>query len=301
MGLENLRQHPFNTTLLGVMRGVADFREMAISDATLFGGTGHAFLINIHEALCPSGPYVWDRSHFSRLARNLGIEMADLGFYQHSTVKSERAAVETKLRDALDARMPCSLMNMENQLITGYDDTGFETAGPWPQNDFPPRRLTFQTWEELGEEIHLSFYTFREIEPSDRKTMVRQSLEYAVELFGNPTNYTGAPYGMGPDAYDRWLAAIGDHGASHGNWWNAVVWGECRQHAGRYMSEIAEWFPASADTARQLAAVYADIGAGLNEASDKELPTEEKKSLVAELKDRELAAVKLAEQVLVEI
>ena len=48
----------------------------------------------------------------------------------------------------MDEDSPCSLLNMENQLITGYDDTGFDTAQPWcPHNkDFPPRRLSSGTW-----------------------------------------------------------------------------------------------------------------------------------------------------------
>ena len=39
-----IRQAPFHTTLLGVLRGVADHLEIGVSDAMLFGGSGHAFL-----------------------------------------------------------------------------------------------------------------------------------------------------------------------------------------------------------------------------------------------------------------
>ena len=42
-----------------------------------------------------------------------------------------------------------------------------------------------------------------------------------------------------------------EHGATHGNWWNATVWGECRNFAGAYMAEIAEWFPSAAELASE--------------------------------------------------
>ena len=66
--------------------------------------------------------------------------MTDLGFFSPASTDKDRAAVEQKLRDALDNGVPCSLINLENQLITGYDATGFDTAQPWPKNiKYPPR------------------------------------------------------------------------------------------------------------------------------------------------------------------
>ena len=72
--LDNLRQPPLNTTQMGVLRGLADYFGLDVSTATLFGGTGHAFVINIHEAMCPSGPYLWHPGRFNQLVRNIGIE-----------------------------------------------------------------------------------------------------------------------------------------------------------------------------------------------------------------------------------
>ena len=118
------------------------------ANATLFGGSGHAFVINIHEQLCPSGPYCWEVGSLDRLIRNLGIERTDHGFFSHQSPIGARSKLEATLRERMDEGSPCSLLNMENQLITGYDDTGFDTAQPWyPHNkDFPPRRLSSGTW-----------------------------------------------------------------------------------------------------------------------------------------------------------
>ena len=51
---------------------------------------------------------------------------------------------------------------------------------------------------------------------------------------------TEQPYGFGPDAYERWLAALeSDDIDVHGNWWNASVWGECRAFAAEYFGTAA--------------------------------------------------------------
>lgn len=121
--LSNLKMYPFNTTLMGMLKGVADFFGMAITDAWLFGGSGHAFLINIYEQLCPSGPYVWNYETFFKLVRNLGISIEDLGYFSAESKPDERGKVEQLLKGSIDAGIPCSLLNMENQLISGYDDT----------------------------------------------------------------------------------------------------------------------------------------------------------------------------------
>ena len=94
MKLKDVRQPPFNTSLMGVMRGVADYYGYGLSTPALYGGSGHAFLINVHDQLCPSGPYVWDRKPFFRLLRNRGLEVRELGFFTSASPTEEREAVE---------------------------------------------------------------------------------------------------------------------------------------------------------------------------------------------------------------
>ena len=45
MFVKDLRVPPFNTTLMGVVRGVVDFFGCPHSAAMLYGGTSHAFLL----------------------------------------------------------------------------------------------------------------------------------------------------------------------------------------------------------------------------------------------------------------
>jgi len=284
MQLANLHQSRHNTTLLGVVRGAADYYGLEVSTPLLFGLTGHAFLIHIHEALCPSGPYCFPRERFYALLRHVGLAVTGLGFFGAQSSAGERAEVEAQLRAGLDAGRPGFLCNMEYQLITGYDETGLLTAQPWgPEHAYPQAHLTFGTWEEFGDGIHVDFHLLDAVPPLDRREAVLASLAYAQDVWANPTAHARGAYGIGPDAYRNWLQAIADgHGPSHGNWWNAVVWAECRSHAAQYVSEVGQLFPAAAVVAEPLSSRYARVADLLDRASGNELPDADRVAAVTE-------------------
>ena len=293
MQIEKLTMAPVNTTFMGVMMGAFAHYDIELSPAMVFGGSGHAFLINIHEQLCPSGPYCWNPRPMLPLVANLGLKVNDLGFFSLESTVEDRHLVEQQLRDALDDGIPCALMNMENQLITGYDADGFDTVQPWPGMDFPPARLSFGSWRELGDEIHLSFYTLEKLEPAAKVNTVLDSLDYAFDLHAHPENHSREPYGVGPAAYVRWIAAAAEHGGSHGNWWNATVWSECRRMASSYFAEIGPVYPQVAEAAAGLVCRYAEIADALERLSDKEMAADDKVALLNETREKEAQAVEI--------
>ena len=69
--LENLRWKPKWTTHMGCIKGCLDYLGIDMSDAWLFGGTGHAFVINIPDGVCPSGPTAWQTQILFKLGANL--------------------------------------------------------------------------------------------------------------------------------------------------------------------------------------------------------------------------------------
>lgn len=291
MILDKLEQPCFSTTLMGVIRGVLNYYGVSCSDAMLYGGTGHAFLINIHDQICPSGPYCWSYDGLYRMLQNFGITMLDLGFYSPESSKSERNRVEKLVREHLDRKSPCSMLNMENQLIVGYESDHFVAAAPWPMNpDFPPRRLTFGSWAEFGEEYHCSFFTYKLTGEFDQDAVIRDSLQYALELYLTPSKYSNEPYSGGISAYDQWIQAIRDgHGQDQGNWWNAIVWGECRARAAAYLDEIGHGFSeAYQELASHLSEVYRLIAHSLKTVSERELSDSRKVELLQEIKHLEL-------------
>jgi hypothetical protein len=288
MLLDRLRQPPFNNTLLGVLRGVLDYYSIEVSRPMLYGLSGQAFFMNIHEALCPSGPYCWNYEPVFRLVHNLGIEMIDLGFFSRQSTPQERAAIETQLRHSLGRGIPCSLLNMEHQLLAGTDESGFLAAQPWSPHDSPPGHLTFGSWAEFGGEFHVDFFTFARTVPANPRQAAVDALDYALDVHRNPGHHTDKPYAAGPEAYTNWIHAVRNgHGASHGSWWNATVWAECRDMASKFCEEIGRTYPHVVAPAARLAAGYAEIAAGLASAGDKGMESDAKIGLLEDLQVRE--------------
>jgi hypothetical protein len=288
--LKSLKQPPFNTTMMGVVKSAADHYDLKLSDAMLFGLSGHAFIINIHQTLCPSGPYCWKRERIDPLIANLGLKMTNLGFYGTGTDAKTKATIDAALRNVLDKGMPCSLMNMENQLINGYDDTGFFTAQPW-KNNFPPKKLSFGSWKEFGKRYHANFYTFEKKKPIDLRAAVLASLDYAVDMHRKPEDHTSKAYGIGPRAYDNWIAAIPKHGKQHGNWWNGAVWAVCRHMAAVYFKEVGTWDTSVAKECEHLTQQYQKISDNLKKVSDRKLAPEKQIARLREAKKIEIAAI----------
>ncbi|MBN2452230.1 MAG: hypothetical protein JXR77_17725 [Lentisphaeria bacterium] len=295
--LANVRQPPLNTTMMGVLKAAADSYGLDLTEPMIYGLSGHAFLINIHTQLCPSGPYCWKRENAKPLIENMGLRMTDLGFFGTGAKAEARAEVERKLRAALDRGIPCSLLNLENQIIDGYDGTGFFSAQPWaPQSRFPPDRLTFGSWKEFGEQFHVNFYAMEKVAPADRHRAVLASLDYAVDLWKDPEKHSSRVYGVGPKAYDNWIQAVPDSGSSHGNWWNATVWSECRRMAADYFSAIGTADTNVADLCAQLRSEYLAVAGNLSRASSRTMDSDEKIVLLKETKQREANAVEKVEK-----
>ena len=284
--MRELRQLPLETTLMGAACGAAEFYGLELSPPMLYGGTGHAFVINIHPRLCPSGPYCWNPRGLEELLPNLGLRRRTLGFFGPKSEPEDRGEVEERIRDLMDSGVPCSLLNMDNQLIAGFDDRGFHLAQPWPGVDFPPARLSFGSWEEL-KEVHLSFYAWDREEPASFEKAFLASLDMALELFDRPRRYAEDGYRMGMEAWKAWIEAVEKgFGDTHGSWWNARVWGECRLMAGRYLAETELRLEGNHGLV-ELAGDYTFLGTGMLMAADRKMPAAEKTSLLKELRGLE--------------
>jgi hypothetical protein len=295
--LTGLKQPPLNTTMMGVLHGAAGFLGLNPEVPMLFGLSGHAFLINIHRNLCPSGPYCWHREKTDSLLENIGVRIIDLGFFGPDSTREQRGELEGRVRAYLDGGTPCALLNMENQLITGYDREGFIAAQPWaPACDFPSGRLAFGSWSEFGDEVHASFFALEKTTPAPLESAIIDCLGYAVDLWRNPGAHSFPDYGIGPQAYDNWTAAVPAEGSSHGNWWNAAVWSECRGMAAEFFKKVGVLFPAHGRATDRLHHLYAAIAGNLEKAGDKSMPVDEKAGLLQRTMKMEDEAISVIEQ-----
>lgn len=281
--LDNLAMPPWNATRMGVLHGLLRHFGLETSAPSVYGISGQAFLLNIHRELCPSGPYCWNHEPAEPLLRHLGIGSTVLGFVTSRSARSEREAVERQLCDALEEGRPCSLLNLEHQLIVGHDAKGFLLAQPWPDcADMAPARLSYGDWPEFGGECHALFTAHEALAPAERRTAVLAGLDYAIDLNRRPTRHAEDGYGIGPDGWANWLAAAEAQATSHGQWWNAMVWSESRRMAAAFFGEIAADFPACAETALELQSDFARVGEAIGRLRDKALSNADRRASLEE-------------------
>ncbi len=279
MQLNGLRQEPGHNSFVGAVTGAGRYLGLP-GDANWYSGaTAHAFALNIHTELCPSGPYLCPRQPLLDLLANTGLRAEELGWYSEANTAAERAAAEERLRAHLDAGWPGLLMNLEWQLVTGYDETGFDTAQPnAPEHDFPPARLSFGTWAEL-DEIHMNVYLLHPVPPAPRREAVCAALAYAVNVLG-AGGVVENDYGLGPTGWANWRAAVeAGQGVGFGPWWNATFWSTCRAQAAGFLRAVGAEF----DLATEPAAAAAERVAGLlANLIDQDLPTPARLALIAQ-------------------
>ena len=297
MNNTGLVQPPYDTSLVGVVKGALDYYGIDTGPAETFALSGHAFAINIHEELCPSGPYCWDQNRFRDLLPNLGIRMAELGMVMPTAGAAEKEQLAARVRSELDDGNVCSVLSLDHQLVLGYDDAGFELSLPWGEGvvDSTPRRLTFATWQEFVHGPPIVFYRFDPTPRRSESAATASALDFAVDVWRSPEQFAESPYGTGDLAYQNWLTGIdAGHGESHGNWWNAVVWGECRERAGDYFQALAAAeFPGSIDQrqARELAVDYRALSRLLYKASDKKAGARDKRRFIEQARDLDAGCV----------
>lgn len=237
--LENLRWKPRWVSHLGCVQGCLDYLGLEVSEAWLYGATGHAFVINMAEDVCPSGPTAWHTEMLFRLGRNIGYVIDGVfGPKSQSNFaeKQKRAWEDTKR--AIDEGLPCygwELDIPEFYVIYGYDEVGYYFSGPLCNAGKGPK-----SWQEVGDtEIGiLEMYAVRPGQAADDRTTVREALAFALEHAESPAKWIYPRYKAGLAGYDNWIRAL-EAGAAHphGMAYNAAVWSECRAFAVGFLKE----------------------------------------------------------------
>jgi len=237
--LKELKWQPRWVTHMGAIEGSLKFLKQKISTGWLYGGTGHAFIINIHEDLCPSGPTAWVTKMLFGLAPNLGYKISGV-FASKSNSEfprlQEKAWEHTK--QSIDDGIPSygwELEIPEFYVIKGYDDIGYHYSGPHCDDGKGPK-----PWKELGVSGTgiIEVYSVHPTEKVNPMKVIKDSFEKVLHHATNPDGTIFPSYRSGLEAYDLWISAIQDGSAvTMGNAYNAVVWAECRKYAVEFLKE----------------------------------------------------------------
>jgi hypothetical protein len=240
--LESLRWVPRWVSHLGCIEGCLKYLGLSVTPAWLYGATGHAFVINVHEEVCPSGPTAWNTQRMSELGRNTGYTTGGV-----SGIRSDEGFAETQrqawdhVRAAIDRALPCygwELDIPEYYVVFGYDDVGYYVSGPGCDAVRGP-----QPWSELGDTGIgvLEMYSIEPGQPSDDVQAVKEALSFALEHATSPEKWIFPEYRAGLAGYDLWIRALeGGTADGFGMAYNAAVWSECRGYAVLFLQEAQE-------------------------------------------------------------
>jgi AraC-like DNA-binding protein len=295
MEISNLKQASFNTTLMGCLKGASDYFDNDWSAAMLYGLTGHAFMINIHKELCPSGPYAWKKDRFFELLEGLGIKKSA----EYTTLKGaeqgERDTIEQKLKKHMEEGDLLILDFLEHQLASGFDENGLLMLQPWggkSPTELPA--ITFGTWRECFDRddwVHFTAVSHTSTRKSVTKA-AQDALSYVVELYASPERFQFDGFRVGLGAYEAWIECVKKGmGASQGNWWNAEVWSECRWFAAEFFKELSELVEGSVEPCATLSTIYKSTAESLSKAGRRDLTDAEKIKHLEEAREREREGV----------
>jgi hypothetical protein len=238
--LEGLRWAPSWMSQMGCLQGCIEFLGKGVSAPWLYGATGQAFVINLHDGVCPSGPTAWDSPGLVlRLLPNVGLRAHLQVGHQGAAAEEARQKAWDLVRDSLGRDLPCygwELGVPEYYVVHGYDDVGYYYRGPGCEMGTGPK-----PWQDLGRTGIgvVEVVAVEPGEPAPPEQTVREALAGALK-FAQP-GATGPPYFSGTRGFEVWADALRTGQAGNfGHRYNAAVWAECRGHAVPFLREAGQ-------------------------------------------------------------
>ena len=225
---------------MGCLKSCVDYLGLDISDGWLYGGTGHAFVMNLSQDLCPSGPTAWKTETIFKLGRNLGYNF--VGVFAHKSMpdfKEKQSKAYELVKKSIDAGYPCygwELAVPEFYLINGYDESGYI------YKELMGQKSTSKKWDKLGETGIgiIEVYSVHPGKATETSRVVKDSLEFAIEFDGT-RKHLSPNYESGIKGYETWIQGMKERTATtSGISYNSAVWSECRKYAVEFLVEAAE-------------------------------------------------------------
>lgn len=183
-------------------------------------------------------------------------------------IEAERAARESVL----------SVEALEHQLVSKSDKKGLELSLPWgPEGDACLKRVEFEDLKKKDPPI-FGFYRIDRCDSATKPGRVLRGLECALRMYEAAADFQTDGYRFGLSGFEVWADALrSNEFNSHGNWWNAQVWSECRHVASEYFNN---WELQECDETSSLAQQFSEVSSLLSKAGDQELDNDKKRSLV---------------------
>ena len=236
--LDKLHWTPRWVSHLGCVKGCLNYLGVEITDAWLYGGTGHAFVINVNPESCPSGPTAWRTMMLGELAPNLGYQVDIVLGLKGENFLSTQEKAWSFTRQAIDDRLPVYAWELEipeYYVIYGYDEVGYYYSGPGADDGKGPK-----PWQELGDSGIgiIEVYRLQPVLPKEPSVVVKSAFQNILNHASNPPDWIFEGYASGIKAYDLWINGLENGRASRsGMGYNAAVWAECRRFGVEFLEE----------------------------------------------------------------
>ena len=270
--LPNLIWTPSWTSLVGCIHGCLNYLNIAPSLGWLFGGSGHAFIINMsNDGSCPSGPTAWNTTRFFDLGKNLGYRVEGIfGDKRKPGFKDKQIQAWELTKAALDQDFPVigwELAIPEWYVVEGYDDSGYFFNGPGADMGPSPK-----PWRKLGKtEIGLvEIYSVKPLKPIKDESIIKEALAFAVAFNQGSQEWVLPEYLAGQDAYQVWINAVSSGKAMlMGHAYNAAVWEECRRTGAAFLIEAKNKLKGQMEsTFDQAIQAYRDVASQLKDITE---------------------------------
>jgi len=241
--LPGLKWEPKSVALLGCIKGCMNYWKKPFSDAWLYGATGYAFLINIHEQVYSHSVGAWNKTEFYQLGKNIGYETEHIsGEKSHADFRLQQQQAWEAVRQAIDHGFPCYGYPLhtipEIYLIHAYDQCGYYYNGAGCESGDGPK-----LWKELGlPDEYFDLHLVKPCEPAPPANTIKDALNFVIEFSAETNKWIGPEYKAGPQAYDQWISALRlEKADAFGVAFNALVWAECRSQAAPFLSEAKRY------------------------------------------------------------
>jgi hypothetical protein len=273
--LAELTFSPAWVSHMACMVSCAKYLKVPATPAWIYGASGHAFALNIHPVMCPSGPTAWAADLCDVLVANAGLIVEGTAANKgQPDFAARQEQIWRLVRQAIDAGRPCFGWEMsvpEWYVIYGYDGAGNYLYRNFfgPGGKLPYRKLGTT---EIG---WANVRTVRAGKPADDRKTLRDAAEFALEHGAG--KHSREKWHTGLSGYDTWIKGMQDPNVQKhkvfgfGLAYNAQCWAQCRRYANLFLQEAAgrlKGDPALAALLTEAQQHYKTVGANLTAVAE---------------------------------
>lgn len=234
--------------------------------------SGYAFVMSVHEELCPSGPTVFD---WGQLLVGINFLGRSTLCYQTADCHTEetmddrtrahcRYAYEIVEKEVIEGR-PCAIWGTyvpEFGIAVGVEDGSFHVKSfrECLKQEQPP--IPYDAIQAPGGPYVLAFPTptGHTVGPWRDAWTIRRAVRNLTAAGEH------AKYGSGLDGYKVWIAAM-ESGKAHdfGNAYNAQCWAEAKTFAREHLKRVAKRNEKPSEILNEAVLHYENVCAAMNE------------------------------------